>query len=138
MYINSLDSGCIIIAGSGMCTGGRILHHFKHRLWNARNSVLFVGYQVQDTLGRQMIDGAESIQLYHEEIKVNAQIHMINGFSAHAGQNDLLAWINAFERLDKIFLIHGEPDKQTAFKEIIEDQLHKPTHIVKYAEKIYI
>jgi metallo-beta-lactamase family protein len=138
MLINNIESGCIIIAGSGMCTGGRILQHFKHRLWDARNSVIFVGYQVQGTLGRKMIDGAESIQLYHEDIKINAQIHMINGFSAHADQSDLLAWISEFEKLDKVFLIHGEPDKQAIFKQVIEDQLQKPTHIVKYAEKIYI
>ncbi len=138
ILINKEESGCIIIAGSGMCTGGRILHHFKHRLWNARNSVLFVGYQVQDTLGRQLIDGCDTIQLYHENIKVNAQIHMINGFSAHAGQSDLLAWMGEFEKLDKIFLIHGEPDKQTLFKQAIADKMDKSAHIVEYGEKVYL
>ena len=138
MLINNIESRCIIIAGSGMCTGGRILHHFKHRLWNALNSVIFVGYQVQGTLGRKMIDGAESIQLYHENIKINAQIHMINGFSAHADQSDLLARISEFAKLDKIFLIHGEPNKQAIFKQVIKEQLHKPAHIVKYAGKNYI
>ena len=138
MLINREENGCIIIAGSGMCSGGRILHHFKHRLWEARNSVLFVGYQVQGTLGRQMVDGCDAIQLYHETIKVNAQIDMLNGFSAHADQSDLLAWMDKFEKLNKVFLIHGEPDKQAAFKEAIAEQLHKPAHIVKYAEKIYL
>ena len=138
MLINEQESGCIIIAGSGMCTGGRILHHFKHRLWDDRNSVIFVGYQVEGTQGRQMIDGAESIQLYHETIKVNAQIHMINGFSAHADQSDLLAWMAEFEKLDKVFLIHGEPRQQAIFKQIIEEKLHKNTHIVKYAEEILV
>lgn len=138
MLINKEESGCIIIAGSGMCTGGRILHHFKHRLWDARNSVLFVGYQVQGTQGRQMIDGIEFISLYHEKIQVNAQIHMINGFSAHADQSDLLAWMAEFEKLDKVFLIHGEPDKQAIFKQAVEEQLHKPAHIVEYGEQVYI
>jgi len=138
MLINNEESGSIIIAGSGMCTGGRILHHFKHRLWDARNSVIFVGYQVQGTLGRQMIDKAEFIQLYHEKIKVNAKIHMLNGFSAHADQSDLLAWMSEFEQLGKIFLIHGEPDKQEIFKQVIEEQLHKTAHIVRYGEKIYL
>lgn len=137
MLINKEESGCIIIAGSGMCTGGRILHHFKHRLWDARNSVIFVGYQVRGTQGRQMIDGIESIQLYHEIIKVNAQIHMINGFSAHADQSDLLAWMAEFEKLDKVFLIHGERDKQDIFKKAIEEQLNKTTHIVEYAEQVW-
>ena len=138
MLINKEESGCIIIAGSGMCTGGRILHHFKHRLWDERNSVIFVGYQVEDTLGRQMIEGSGSIQLYHENIKVNAQIHMINGFSAHADQSNLLAWMSEFEKLDKVFLIHGEPDKQVIFKQAIKEKLHKSVHIVKYAEQIYL
>ncbi|HEY5716277.1 MAG TPA: MBL fold metallo-hydrolase [Psychromonas sp.] len=137
MLINEQESGCIIIAGSGMCTGGRILHHFKHRLWDKLNSVIFVGYQVEGTLGRQMIDGAESIQLYHENIKVNAQIHMINGFSAHADQSDLLAWMAEFDKLDKVFLIHGEPHQQAIFKGVIEERLHKTTHIVEYGEEIW-
>ncbi|GLS89741.1 MBL fold metallo-hydrolase [Psychromonas marina] len=138
MRINEQESGCIIIAGSGMCTGGRILHHFKHRLWDKNNAVIFIGYQVQGTLGRQLVDGAESIQLYHETINVNAKIHMLNGFSAHAGQSDLLAWINEFEQLGKLYLVHGEASVQAEFKKVIRDQLHKPVHIVKYAEKIHI
>jgi len=136
--INREEDGCIIIAGSGMCTGGRILHHFKHRLWNESNSVVFVGYQVQGTLGRHLIDGADSIQLQHETINVKAQIHMLNGFSAHADQSDLLAWMSEFEQLDNIYLIHGEVNTQETFKETIKEHLHKPAHIVKYAEKIHI
>lgn len=138
MLINKEESGCIIIAGSGMCTGGRILHHFKHRLWDSRNSVIFVGYQVEGTLGRQLIDGANTIQLHHETIKVEAKIHMLNGFSAHAGQTELLDWIRNFEQLDNIYLIHGEPSVQAAFKKVIKEQLTKPVHIVKYAERIYV
>jgi len=137
MRINEQESGCIIIAGSGMCTGGRILHHFKHRLWDKKNAVIFIGYQVQGTLGRQLIDGAELIHLYHESISVNAKIHMLNGFSAHAGQTDLIAWMKQFNQLDKIYLIHGEPNVQDEFKKVIKEKLHKPVHIVKYAEKIY-
>lgn len=138
MKINDEESGCIIIAGSGMCTGGRILHHFKHRLWNARNSVIFVGYQAVGTLGRLMVDGAESIRIYREEIKVRAKIHMINGFSAHADQQELIAWMGQFEQLDKVFLIHGERDKQEVFKTVIEDKLHKTVHIVEHAEEVWI
>mgnify|MGYP000045948530 CR=1 FL=1 len=136
--INDEESGCIIIAGSGMCNGGRILHHFKHRLWNARNSVLFVGFQAEGTLGRLLVEGAEEIRIYREKIKVRAKICMINGFSAHADQTELLRWMSGFEKLDKVFLIHGEPDKQVIFKQAIEDKLHKTAHIVKYAEEVWI
>ena len=132
------ENGCIIIAGSGMCTGGRILHHFKNRIWNPKNAVLFVGYQARGTLGRRMIEGAKSIKIYHEEIVVNARIHSISGFSAHADQSELLEWIKDFEKLNKIFLVHGEKDVQEVFRDVIHEKLEKKAHIVKEGEKIYI
>jgi metallo-beta-lactamase family protein len=138
MAINDIESGCIIIAGSGMCTGGRILHHFKHRLWNARNSVIFVGYQAVGTLGRLMVDGAETIRIYREEIKVRARTYMINGFSAHADQKELLEWIGQFQHLEKVFLIHGERDKQEIFKTAIQDRFNKTVHIVEHGEEVWV
>lgn len=138
MRINEEENRCIIIAGSGMCTGGRILHHFKHRLWDERNSVIFVGYQVEGTLGRQLVDGANFIKIYHEHIKVAAKTHMINGFSAHADQTDLIHWMSQFEQLDKVFLVHGERDKQEPFKQAIEEKLHKTVHIVEHAEEVWV
>ncbi len=138
MKINAEDSRCIIIAGAGMCNGGRILQHFKHRLWNERNAVVFVGYQVQGTLGRKIIDGAKKIHIYGEEIIIKAKVHTINGFSAHADQNGLIEWMSKFSKLDKIFLVHGERDKQEIFQKEIEKRLGKKSHIVKYGEKIGI
>ena len=138
MKINEEESRCIIIAGAGMCNGGRILQHFKHRLWNDKNAVVFVGYQVQGTLGRQLVDGAKKVTIYGEEIIVKAKIHTINGFSAHADQDGLIAWMDKFQKLENIFLIHGERDKQEIFQKEIEKRLHKKSHIVKYAEKIGI
>jgi len=135
--INDEDS-CIIIAGSGMCTGGRVLHHFKNRIWNPKNSVIFVGYQAYGTLGRKIVDGTKWIKLYHEKIRVNASIHTINGFSAHADQKELIEWIKAFEELGNIYLIHGEEDKQNIFKKAIQEQLPNRVHIVKENESIYI
>ena len=117
--INEIQDGAIIIAGSGMCNGGRILHHFKHRLWNKKNAVVFVGFQAKETLGRAIVEGAEFIHLYHEKININASIHTINGFSAHADQSELIKWMEHFQRLDNIFLIHGEEEKQVIFKEEI-------------------
>ena len=136
--INAIDSGCIIIAGSGMCTGGRILHHFKHRLWNERNALLFVGYQAEGTLGRRIINGERLIRIYHEEILVRAKVHTINGFSAHADQRELIAWMKGFDRLGKIFLIHGEYEKQKVFREAIFKKMGKRAHIVAPEEKIYV
>lgn len=138
MRINEEENRCIIIAGSGMCTGGRILHHFKHRLWNQRNTVVFVGYQAEGSLGRLLVDGAEHVRIYGEDIAVRAQICMINGFSAHADQSELLAWMGQFEHLDKVYLVHGEPDKQAIFKVAIETKLNTKAHIVEFAEDIWV
>jgi len=138
MKINNEDSRCIIIAGAGMCNGGRILQHFKHRLWNEKNALVFVGYQVQGTLGRKIVDGAKKINVYGEDIIVKANVHTINGFSAHADQNALIEWMSKFTKLDKVFLIHGERDKQEIFQKEIEKRLDKKAHIVKFGEKINI
>ncbi len=132
------ENGCIIIAGSGMCTGGRILHHFKHRVWNEKNCVLFVGYQAEGTLGRRMIEGEKRIRIYHEEIVVNARLYTINGFSAHADQNGLIEWMEQFDRLGKIFLIHGEKKKQEIFRKAIQQRMHRKAHIVKEGEEVWI
>ena len=136
--INEEESRCIIIAGAGMCNGGRILQHFKHRLWNKKNAVVFVGYQVEGTLGRKLVDGAKKVKIYGEDIIVKAKVHTINGFSAHADQNGLIEWMGKFKKLDKIFLIHGERDKQEIFQKEIEKRLHKKSHIVRHGEKIGI
>ena len=128
--INEVTTKAIIISGSGMCNGGRIMHHFKHRLWNKRNAVIFVGYQAKGTLGRKIIEGAEWIELYHEKIKVNASIHTINGFSAHADQSGLITWMRAITELDKVYLIHGEEEKQILFKKAIKAQLHNEVRII--------
>ena len=134
--INEVDSGCIIIAGAGMCNGGRILQHFKHRLWDERNALVFVGYQVEGTLGREIIDGAKRINIYHEEIIVKASVHTINGFSAHADQSGLIAWMEGFKKLGRVFLVHGERKKQEIFQPAIMKRLGKKAHIVKFAERI--
>lgn len=136
MKINEEESRCIIIAGAGMCNGGRILQHFKHRLWNEKNALVFVGYQVEGTLGRQIVDGEKKIKVYNEDIIVKAKVHTINGFSAHADQNDLIRWMQSFKRLGQIFLVHGERDKQEIFQKAIKERMNKPSHIVRYAETI--
>jgi metallo-beta-lactamase family protein len=91
-----------------MCTGGRIRHHFKHRLWYQNTHVVFIGYQARGTLGRALVDGAKRIQLFHQPISVQAHIHTLGGFSAHAGQSDLLNWAAHFTSKPRFFLVHGE------------------------------
>lgn len=136
--INDTERRAIIIAGSGMCTGGRILHHFKHRLWNPKNAVIFVGYQGVGTLGRHIVDGAKWVKIYGEDILIQAHIHTINGFSAHIDQSGVLKWISQIEDLKTIFLIHGEDDKQNVLRTVLENSLDKKVHIVKDDEVIYI
>ncbi len=106
--INTIRGGAVIMAGSGMATGGRVRHHLRHNLWGAANSVVFVGYAAQGTLARLIIDGARSVRLFDEQIQVRARIHTINGFSAHAGQGELLAWLGRCGKPDRVFLVHGD------------------------------
>ncbi len=120
MALNKLVSGAIIIAGSGMCNGGRIRHHLKHNLWRRQSHVLFVGYQAIGTPGRLLVDGAKTFKTGGEEVIVHAQIHTMGGFSAHASQAQLIAWLNNFtEKKPRLYLVHGEDDaKKTLQMEV--------------------
>lgn len=112
MAINRLKGGAIIIAGSGMCTGGRIRHHFKQRIWDRRNTIIFTGYQARGTLGRVIVDGATNIRMFGEEYVVKARVETLGGLSAHAGQGQLLKWIAGFQPQPRTLLVHGEPNAQ--------------------------
>ncbi len=136
--INDEKYRTIIIAGSGMCSGGRILHHFKNRLWNRKNTVIFVGYQAEGTLGRHIVDGAKWIKIYHEDIRLQASRYTINGFSAHADQSGILDWVKGIDGLQGVFLIHGEKDKQEILREVLDEKVHEKAHIVEPEEVIYL
>ncbi|ADV46216.1 RNA-metabolising metallo-beta-lactamase [Nitratifractor salsuginis DSM 16511] len=136
--INDVARGAIIIAGSGMCTGGRILHHFKHQIWNRRNAVIFVGYQAEGTIGREIVEGAKWIKIYHEDIRVRASIHTINGFSAHADQDELIDWMKAFKRLGNVFLVHGELEKQLVLKKVMKKRMKKEPIIVEEGKDYFL
>ena len=138
MEINEVEKRAIIIAGSGMCNGGRVVHHLKQRIWNPKNAIIFVGFQVQGTLGRSIVDGEEFVRIYGEDIKVRAKIYTINGFSAHADRVDILAWIKQITGLNLIYLIHGETDKLELFKAYLQDNIETKVHIVKKAESIHL
>jgi len=117
MALNKIASGAIFIAGSGMCNGGRIRHHLKHNLWRKQSHVVFVGYQAIGTPGRALVDGAKTFKTGGEEVIVRAKIHTMGGFSAHASQTQLLAWLNNFKGVKpKLFLVHGEEDAKTTLK----------------------
>jgi metallo-beta-lactamase family protein len=115
MAINRITAGAVIMAGSGMCTGGRVRHHLKHNLWRENSSIVFVGYASQGTLARRIIDGAKRVRIYGEEIPVKASVHTIGGFSAHADQAELLAWHQHTGNPKKTFLVHGEKEAMQAF-----------------------
>src|SRR5690606_6010297 len=112
--INDIEAGAVIIAASGMMTGGRILHHLKHNLWRESASLVIVGYQAEGTLGRALINGARRVRIYGDEIAVRASIHTINGFSAHADKDDLLAFAGPSSAA-QLLLVHGEEDVMTKF-----------------------
>lgn len=128
----------IIIAGSGMCNGGRIKHHLKHNLWDHKNSVIFVGYQTKGTLGRSIIEGAKRVKIYGEKISVKAKIYTIGGFSAHADRPTLVEYAKNVKNLKKIFLIHGEPAKMETFKNQLNDIYNIQTQIVDERESVYL
>ncbi|WP_027949529.1 MBL fold metallo-hydrolase RNA specificity domain-containing protein [Haliea salexigens] len=122
MAINRIKGGAIIIAGSGMCTGGRIRHHFKQRIWDDRNTVIFAGFQARGTLGRLLVDGMQTVKLFGEEYAVKARIETLGCFSAHAGQSELVQWANNFDPAARLVLVHGEPTAQDALASLLWEQ----------------
>lgn len=123
MAINTLRSGAIIIAGSGMCTGGRIKHHFKHNIWRRDTHVMIVGFQAAGTPGRALVDGASHIRLWGEAVQVNAEIHTIGGLSAHADQRGLRNWYRNFRGRPPVALVHGEPEAMESLAFRLETDL---------------
>lgn len=136
MAINRISAGAIVIAGSGMCTGGRIRHHFKHRIWDAGNTILFVGFQARGTLGRLLVDGARSIRMFGDDYVVKAQIATLGGLSAHAGQSGLIDWAGAFGNHPLTVLVHGEPQAQEALAARLREELGRQVRIPSLGERL--
>jgi len=136
MAINRFKSGAIIIAGSGMCNGGRILHHFKHNLWREECHLIIPGFQASGTLGRAIVDGAKTVKLMHQRIAVKAQVHTLGGFSAHAGQSQLIEWASQFKTRPELYLVHGELDKMHALQEALRDRLDWQANIPEPGDRI--
>jgi len=138
MRINEIESGAIIIAGSGMCTGGRIRHHLRNNIWRPQCHLLIVGYQAVGTLGRLLVDGADEIRLWGDTYRVRARRHTIGGLSAHADQADLLNWYSSFVNRPPLYLVHGEQRAQRPLLELLRGQLDAPAQIARYRQKIEI
>lgn len=123
MRLNRIQSGAIIIAGSGMCTGGRIKHHLKHNVWRNDCHIVIVGYQARGTTGRMLVDGAKYIRLWGETIRVRANVYTVGGLSAHADQSGLMDWYGHFKNRPPLALVHGEPHSINALSERIQTEL---------------
>ena len=121
--INSTEGCKVILSASGMCEAGRIKHHLKHNLWRPECTIIFVGYQAQGTLGRAILEGADSVKLFGEEIEVCAEICQLNGVSGHADNNGLLRWVRSFSpQPRRVFVVHGESSVCDLFAMRLRDE----------------
>jgi len=133
--INAIKTPCIIMAASGMCTGGRILHHLEQRLSDARNVVIFAGYQADGTLGRYLLSGGKDARIHGQHIPVRAEIQEVSQFSAHSDRTEMIRWLSGFQAPPKrLFLIHGEPDAAQSFSARVQQQLHWNVSIPKLGD----
>ena len=134
--INESEGPGIIIAGSGMCDAGRIKHHLKHHLWRKDSHIVFIGYQGEGTIGRRIVDGAESIRLFGEWVAIKAHIHTLGGFSAHADQKGLLGWLSHFENRElEVIINHGEEKISMEFAKTIQERFDFKISIPRRREK---
>ncbi len=129
--LNSFKGSCIIISASGMCEAGRIKHHLKHHMPNPRNAILVVGFMAQGTRGRRIVDGDKNIKIFGEDIPLNAEVDILNAFSAHADKIELLDYVKNISNLKQIFLVHGEEQECTMFRDNLKN-------ILKFAGKVDI
>ncbi|NTU79973.1 MAG: MBL fold metallo-hydrolase [Chloroflexales bacterium] len=137
--LNDIRGPCVIIAGSGMCNGGRILHHLRHNLWKRETAVLIVGYQGAGTLGRALVDGVNPVTIFGDPISVRASIHTINGLSAHAGQSGLMSWLAPLAATGpRIVLTHGEERGRAPLARLIEERHSIKCELPTYGETIAV
>jgi metallo-beta-lactamase family protein len=135
--INEMKGSAIVISASGMANAGRIKHHLRHNLWRPGASIVFVGFQAQGTPGRKIVDGAKTIRIFNEDIAIKAKVWTIGGFSAHAGQSQLLDWLGNFQNKKMpVFLVHGETGAQDVLASMIREKLGFDVTIPEYLEEI--
>jgi metallo-beta-lactamase family protein len=137
--LNDCSGPCLILAGSGMCTAGRILHHLKQNLWRDGASVIFVGFQGQGTLGRQLVDGARYVKLFGERVAVRARIHTLGGFSAHAGQAELLDWFGQMApSRPRVIVTHGEEAARNALAAKLRERFGLASEIPSVGDELQL
>jgi metallo-beta-lactamase family protein len=137
--LNDKSGPCLILAGSGMCTGGRILHHLRHNLGKPEASVLIVGYQSEGSIGRRLVDGEPELSMFGERITVRARIHTLGGFSAHAGQTDLLHWFTPMaDERPRLFLTHGEARGRVPFAKLIRERFDLEAELPTLGQKVQL
>jgi metallo-beta-lactamase family protein len=137
--INHITESVIVIAGSGMCTGGRIKHHLVNNITNPKNTIMFVGYQAEGTLGRLLLDGRKQVRIHGQKRSVKARITRINGFSAHADRNELFSWLTKLKRPPrKVFVVHGETKSAHAFAEYIKEKTGWQVEVPAYKDEIFL
>ena len=135
--LNTMTGSAIIISASGMANAGRIRHHLRHNLWRKGASIVFCGYQGEGTPGRKIVDGAKSITIFGEDIAIAAKIFTIGGFSAHAGQSEIVQWLKTFDgKGTKVILIHGEVRALNTLSALVQDQLGMEVHVPSYLEEL--
>jgi metallo-beta-lactamase family protein len=137
--INRIDSGAIIIAGSGMCTGGRVKHHLVNNISREESTILFVGYQAAGTLGRQIVDGAKKVRILGQYYPVKAKIVQLNGFSAHADRDELVGWLSSLGKPPRrVFVTHGEPDSSQNLAGLIKSRYGWEAVVPSYQEQFFL
>ncbi len=137
--INNISTPIMVIAGSGMCTGGRVKHHLVNNISDSENTIMFVGYQAVGTLGRSIVDGIKEVRILGEKRPVRARIVQVRGFSAHADKNELLEWLKEFEQPPKgIFVVHGETDSAKAFGGFLEENGNWQVTVPEYQQEVML
>jgi len=137
--INHITGTVVIIAGSGMCTGGRIKHHLVSNISRPESTVLFVGYQAMGTLGRQIVDGDKEVRILGQSYPVRARIAQISGFSAHADRDGLLRWLSALHRAPRhLFVTHGETEVARHFGELVREKMGWDTSVPAYRDGVVL
>ena len=137
--INNVRGGCMIIAGSGMCTGGRIKYHLINNITKPKNTIMFIGYQAVGTLGRIITEGAKEVRILGEQYRVRAKIERVQGFSAHADRDELFTWLNALKAAPKkLFVVHGETDSANAFGDYVREKTGWDVSVPAYEDQVIL